>query len=87
MPPLPPANIGAIVADVDMTIIKDASSELSGLNLDLITDVLSKKIHVLLISGSPYDSEYCGVKTSASLHRRVVLPLSQSLRRKIFLEN
>lgn len=72
-------GIGIIVADVDMTIIPDGHSALSGDNLDALANALQRHIPVLLISGSPYDSVYLGVTTTGSLHRRVTTPLRKLL--------
>ncbi len=81
--PINPAlDIGAVVADVDMTIINDGHSELSSDNLAAIVEVLNRKIPVLLISGSPYDAVYCGVATNGSLHRRVALPIKAALQKQ-----
>ena len=55
-----------LIADVDMTIIDDGHSELSGENLAAIVEVLKRKIPLLLISGSPYDEIYCGLTTNGS---------------------
>src|SRR5262245_33239200 len=75
-------DIGAIVADVDMTIINDGHSEMSGINLDRIAAALNRKIPTLLISGSPYDSVYLGVASTGALRRRVELPLRKTLDRQ-----
>jgi hydroxymethylpyrimidine pyrophosphatase-like HAD family hydrolase len=72
-------DIGAIVADVDMTIIADGHSELSGENLDALAGALKRGIPVILISGSPYEDSYLGVSTSGSLRRRVTRPLQRAL--------
>jgi len=77
-----PVRIGAIVADVDNTVIK-GDQILSGANGDVFTEALERDKKVILISGSPYHEHYDGGDFSeASLRRRIVNPSRENLRRK-----